>query len=1528
MFKRNRKLQVAIVKNTIEKVEALLQMPNSSPGKALALMAPLAGKKNVPWPVHYYIGIAYIHKKDFQTALRWLKKALPGSRDRAITYHAISICHYNLGSFEEAETLEKQALDKEEFYNGWKHLGMVYRARAELKEALECYKKAAALEPDNSELVNKIAEIYRNQGRLNKAIELFEYSTGSSEDPNVINSSNVALAQILIQKNRYDAAKEFLDKVLKEDPKNVNARIILSDLYRKRGDYKQAMILCRQLLKEDPGMAKVRLNLGVCLQELARFDEAEEQYMRALKDNPDEYQSLSNYLMCIHYNPKRKKEEIFEAHQLWDQYFGPKERPRRPTPVNKNPEKKLKIGFLSGGFMCHPVGWMITRGLEHLSEDKFEIFCYTTGKKHDYITQRINQAADHWRSVVGYNDEIIAGMIEQDEIDILVELSGHAADNRLRTITMEPAPVIVKWVGGLFNTTGLESVDYLITDWHESPEGEEEFYTEKLVRLPDDYVCYMPPVYAPDVGTLPYEKNNYITFGCFNNPSKVNNEILDRWAQILNELPESRLLLKSKQYETEELKRRIISHMERAGISSDRLIFRGETNHKKHLECYNQIDIALDPWPYSGGVTTCEALWMGVPVVTKPGPTFAGRHSATHLHNAGFPHWIVDSWEEYINTVLGIAENVEQLANLRKTLRSRVAESPLCNARRFAAHLSEAFREMWKQRIGNENGLTKHLNHIPIKSIPEKEIEKLTGDRRVNRDSENNLQEQHSDRSEVHEMSAEISIGNGMNGKIKMGNESVNPGMIKEEINKKNDMEKSTLQNGREIYRIKTKHDLTVCTPADLNMLTPYVLLEHEEWFEPEWQFLKKFLQPGMKVVDAGASYGVYSLPIAKQVGDKGKVYAFEPGNSTRDFLKMSKSENDLQNVEVFGYALADQWGKGRFREAQTPELNVLDKDGEDEVEVTTLDKWWKSIQKPHLDFIKIDVNGSEKRVIHGAENVLKEISPLLLISIGEIEKQQLKAIATDLKTNGYTLYEYVPGLELLTEIDLNGERDSYLMNLIAVSDHSKKDFIDKGWIYDGGVDEEEPVERCWEDVLSKFPWSEPKMAEWKKLDRDKHHIYFQALNTLCAAEQLQGETSKDNTSRSRKGKLLEKSAQQFVELYNSGDTGFAVSMCLSRILHYLGRRGQAVEIVARLMQENGSQTITSPDRPFLLPIPELDALPIHTDFDKWLAVRTVESWIYLKNVSTYFCGEEELSLLSMLDKNPEAAPRTKRKGILASKLHGIKIAKDLSFDFNLNHWFWEPLANNMDETSTSNKINPAFDLKSLPSEIIDAKVKVNESEASEPVTIKIPKREVFRLNNIFHKNEYRLPKGVNITDNSVIVDVGANVGAFAIYASMWNSNANIYCFEPNPQVTPLLEFNTQHFPNIERHYSALGETDGELSLYQHPYNTGESTTSQQIADGKKVDVEVRNSGKVLIEKGITEIDVLKIDTEGAEVPILSGMTDFLPYTKVVMLEYHSEEDRRTIDKMLSGFQLYSADIQELWGIGTVKYINQNLLEN
>ena len=405
--------------------------------------------------------------------------------------------------------------------------------------------------------------------------------------------------------------------------------------------------------------------------------------------------------------------------------FAPKEKPERPVPFDASREKKLRVGFISGGFRTHPVGWMITKALENLPQDQFETYCYTTNNKYDKITQRIHKATDKWQSVIGYSDTVIARMIREDELDILVELSGHSADTRLKTVAMEPAPIIIKWVGGLFNTTGLKSIDYLITDHYETPEGEEKYYTEKLIRMPDDYVTFLPPEYAPDVKELPAKKNGYFTFGCFNNPTKVNDEILVKWAGIMNKVPESQLFLKSKQYDTKALRDRIIETMKGCGIDEGRLRFEGLSPHEELLRKYNDVDIALDPWPYSGGLTTCEALWMGVPVVTKPGPTFAGRHSTTHLINAGLPELVVDSWEEYEQKVVELVSETDQLAKLRAGLRSKIENSPVVDGERYGAHLSKAFRAAWNQWVdGYENNNENWADHIDVDPLDDKQVQR------------------------------------------------------------------------------------------------------------------------------------------------------------------------------------------------------------------------------------------------------------------------------------------------------------------------------------------------------------------------------------------------------------------------------------------------------------------------------------------------------------------------------------------------------------------------------------------------------------------------------------------------------------------------------------------------------------------------------------------------------------------------------------------------------------------------------------
>jgi len=341
---------------------------------------------------------------------------------------------------------------------------------------------------------------------------------------------------------------------------------------------------------------------------------------------------------------------------------------------------------------------MILGALEHLSPGQFQLYAYSDSLVDDTIARRLKALMHRWHEVPHTSHGDLAQMVRDDSIDILIDMTGHTSGSRLPVIAKEPAPLIVKWVGGLFNTTGVDAVDYLLSDTVETPDGVDDGYIEKLIRLPDDYICYTPPRYLNDEpGLLPALSNGHLTLGCFNNPAKINEVLLDQWAQLMHALPNSRLLLKGGQYTDVDYCERLHVLMEKQGINRGRVLLEGPAPHKELVANYRRVDIALDPWPYSGGLTTCEALYMGVPVVTLPGPTFAGRHSASHLVNAGMPELVVNSWEEYRERVLGLAADLESLATIRRHLRRVLLESPVCDGPRFARHLTTALRAIWQR---------------------------------------------------------------------------------------------------------------------------------------------------------------------------------------------------------------------------------------------------------------------------------------------------------------------------------------------------------------------------------------------------------------------------------------------------------------------------------------------------------------------------------------------------------------------------------------------------------------------------------------------------------------------------------------------------------------------------------------------------------------------------------------------------------------------------------------------------------------
>jgi len=521
-------------------------------------------------------------------------------------------------------------------------------------------KRAIEIAPDYAEGHFRLAELFSKRGVLSDALRHIELAHDLKPLSDEINELK---SLILYKLHRHQDAEPILEELIAKFPKNY---ILLNNMGN---------------IKRDSGLLR----------------EADQYYKEATRWAGNYAIPFSNRLTTLHYRTDCSREEIFKACTEWQTLFAPSVRPVRPRPKSMQKSRKIRVGMISDGFRSHPVGLMITSALECLNKQEIELYAYSTNNAVDHLTTRIQAVVASWSSVMHLSDTELARRIQDDGIDILIDLCGHNTGTRMPAIAMEPAPIIVKWVGGLINTTGVAAIDYLLTDRVESPEGDDDFYTESLIRLPDDYICLTPPPYLPRVGELPAIRNGHITLGCFNNPIKINEVLLKEWALLMQELPESRLFLKGHQYANSTFRRRIIGWLSEYGILEERLIIEGPSSHEDLLKAYNRVDIALDPWPYSGGLTTCEAMLMGVPVVTLPGPTFAGRHSATHLVNAGMPELVVDSWDEYRERVIGLAGDVNSLTTIRNHLRDVLLQSPVCDAPRFAKHFSTAMRAIWQR---------------------------------------------------------------------------------------------------------------------------------------------------------------------------------------------------------------------------------------------------------------------------------------------------------------------------------------------------------------------------------------------------------------------------------------------------------------------------------------------------------------------------------------------------------------------------------------------------------------------------------------------------------------------------------------------------------------------------------------------------------------------------------------------------------------------------------------------------------------
>jgi protein O-GlcNAc transferase len=400
--------------------------------------------------------------------------------------------------------------------------------------------------------------------------------------------------------------------------------------------------------------------------------------------------------MLMNYTGTFSPEEIYSAHVQFSEIF---EKPLVPGPVpvirKRSARDRVRIGYISPDFRSHSVARFIEPVFMSHSEEDFEVFCYSNVDVPDHVTGRIRSLVVHWREIRGLSDDEAIALIQKDEIDILVDFAGHTSGNRMLLFAKKPAPVQASWIG-YPATTGLSSMDYKIVDSYTDPPGiTERYYTEQLIRLPGCFLCCLPASDSPETGPQPALTQGHVTFGSFNNFAKVSRDSVEMWAEILKGVPDSRLILKSHCFQDAGTRKNALEMFAGRGIAQNRVkLFPYMQSSKEHLSLYNSIDIALDTFPYNGTTTTCEALWMGVPVITLAGNCHASRVGISLLSNTGLGEFIAQTKEEYVDIAVKTAKDTKRLKDLRVHLRGIVAASPLTDAGKFTKNLEDAYRMM------------------------------------------------------------------------------------------------------------------------------------------------------------------------------------------------------------------------------------------------------------------------------------------------------------------------------------------------------------------------------------------------------------------------------------------------------------------------------------------------------------------------------------------------------------------------------------------------------------------------------------------------------------------------------------------------------------------------------------------------------------------------------------------------------------------------------------------------------------------
>ena len=641
-------------------------------------------------PALQALGIIQYRQGDRATGLKFLTRARELTPDDPEMLNTLGVMLTDEGQIPEAIVCLHRAVQLlPDYAFAHNSLGNALRAYGKLAEAEFCYRETLRLKPDFAAAIGNLSIVLKETGRVAEAAACMEQALNL--DPSSSDLWN-NLGSLKQQLRLPLEALACYERSIALDPNLAIARYNIGTVFFDLGDRESAAQHLAAALALNPSLAQAHLNLGNVRKDQGRLAEAMACYSRALLIKPDYHAAHSNLLFATAFMDDMQPAEIYDLHCGWARMQSSAATGATHTNT-RDPHKRLKIAYVSPDFRTHACAFFLEPLLRAHHVTEVMVHAYAQVAEPDDVTRRLQAHVEVWRSTMGLSDSEMAALIREDGIDVLIDLAGHTANNRLRALALKPAPVQATYLG-YPATTGLPAMDWRLTDAVTEPEGmSEQFYTERLYRLPNSLWCYQPFADMGEVSVLPALANGYVTFGSFNNFSKIGPRVVDLWARVLSAVPHSRLLMLTVPSGTTQ--NALLERFESVGIARERIELHDKLPRPNYNAMFARADIALDPFPCNGGTTTCDALWMGLPVVALIGERFLSRAAFSVLNAAGFGELGARDELAYVERCAALAADLPALAERRRAMRGRMSASPLMDAEQFASDIEAAYRAMW-----------------------------------------------------------------------------------------------------------------------------------------------------------------------------------------------------------------------------------------------------------------------------------------------------------------------------------------------------------------------------------------------------------------------------------------------------------------------------------------------------------------------------------------------------------------------------------------------------------------------------------------------------------------------------------------------------------------------------------------------------------------------------------------------------------------------------------------------------------------